>query len=121
MSAAQIQATELARMELASKIGSEVTGIVDNMVANKMLADDQAASITTTLTESKSIFSQKLGRVQTPLVLQRVLKNKNKEVLVRMVAKKSAIDEIAKEAIRAELEKDGKELSEELKAYFGKD
>ena len=121
MSAAQIQATELARMELASKIGSEVTGIVDNMVANKMLADDQAASITTTLTESKSIFSQKLGRVQTPLVLQRVLKNKNKEVLVRMVAKKSAIDEIAKEAIRAELEKDGKELSEELKAFFGKD
>ena len=121
MSAAQIQATELARMELASKIGSEVTGIVDNMVANKMLADDQAASITTTLTESKSIFSQKLGRVQTPLVLQRVLKNKNKEVLVRMVAKKSAIDEIAKEAIRAELEKDGKELSEELKAFFDKD
>jgi hypothetical protein len=49
------------------------------------------------------------------------LKNKNKEVLVRMVAKKSAIDEIAKEAIRAELEKDGKELSEELKAFFGKD
>ena len=121
MSAAQIQATELARMELASKIGSEVTGIVDNMVANKMLADDQAASITTTLTESKSIFSQKLGRVQTPLVLQRVLKNKNKEVLVRMVAKKSAIDEIAKEAIRAELEKEGKELSEELKAFFCKD
>lgn len=39
--AAQIQATELARMNLASKISSEATGIIDNLVANKMLADDQ--------------------------------------------------------------------------------
>jgi hypothetical protein len=119
--AAQIQATELARMNIASKISSEATGIVDNMVANKMLADDQAASITTTLVENKSIFSQKLGRVQTPLTVTRELKNKNKEVMVRMVTKVSSIKEIAKEAVRAELEKEGKELSEELKAYFGKD
>jgi hypothetical protein len=91
------------------------------MVANKMLADDQAASITTTLVENKSIFSQKLGRVQTPLTVTRELKNKNKEVMVRMVTKVSSIKEIAKEAVRAELEKEGKELSEELKAYFGKD
>ena len=119
--AAQIQATELARMNIASKISSEATGIVDNMVANKMLADDQAASITTTLVENKSIFSQKLGRVQTPLTVTSELKNKNKEVMVRMVTKVSSIKEIAKEAVRAELEKEGKELSEELKAYFGKD
>ena len=98
--AAQIQATELARMNIASKISSEATGIVDNMVANKMLADDQAASITTTLVENKSIFSQKLGRVQTPLTVTRELKNKNKEVMVRMVTKVSSIKEIAKEAVR---------------------
>ncbi len=119
--AAQIQATELARMNLASKISSEATGIIDNLVANKMLADDQAASITTTMVENKTIFSQKLGRLQTPLTVVRELKNKNKEVMVRVVSKASSIQEIAKEAIRAELEKQGKELSEELKAYLGKD
>lgn len=119
--AAQIQATELARLNLASKISSEATGIIDNLVANKMLADDQAASITTTMSENKTIFSQKLGRLQTPLVVTRELKNKNKEVMVRVVTKTSSIQEIAKEAIRAELEKGGKELSEELKAYLGKD
>lgn len=119
--AAQVQATELARMELASSISSEATGIVDNMIANKMLGDDQAASITTTLMESKSIFSQKIGRVQTPLIATRVLKNNNKEVIVRMATKASSIKEIAKQAVRAELEKQGKELSEELKAYFDKD
>lgn len=119
--AAQIQATELARMNLASKISSEATGIIDNLVANKMLADDQVASITTTMVENKTIFSQKLGRLQTPLTVVRELKNKNKEVMVRVVSKASSIQEIAKEAIRAELEKQGKELSEELKAYLGKD
>lgn len=119
--AAQMQATELARLNLASSIGTEATGIIDNMVANKMLADDQAASITTYISENKTIFSQKLGRVQTPLVATRQLKNKNKEVIVRMVAKAASIQEIAKDAIRSQLEAEGKELSEELKAYFGKD
>ena len=116
--AAQAQATELARIELASKIGSEATGIIDNMLGNKMLANDQAASVTTYLSENKTIFSQKLGRVQTPLQLRRELKNKNKEVTVRMIAKRADILEIAKQAIRDQLEKDGKQLSDELKAYF---
>jgi hypothetical protein len=38
-----------------------------------------------------------------------------------MVAKVSSVHEIAKDAIRSQLETEGKELSEELKAYFGKD
>ena len=112
--AAHMQATELARLNLASSIGTEATGIIDNMIANKMLADDQAASITTYISENKTIFSQKLGRVQTPLVATRQLKNKNKEVMIRMVAKVSSVHEIAKDAIRSQLETEGK-------AYFGKD
>lgn len=122
VAAGQIQATELARMDLAGQISSESTGIVENMIANKMLADDQAASITTTLIENKSIFSQKLGRVEPVMMIMRVNKNNNnKEVRVVLVAKASSIKEIAKEAVRNELEKQNKELSEELKAYFDKD
>ena len=122
VAAGQSQATELARMDLAGQIGSESTGIVENMIANKMLADDQAASITTTLLENKSIFSQKLGRVEPVMMIMRVNKNNNnKEVRVVLVAKASSIKEIAKEAVRNELEKQNKELSEELKAYFDKD
>ncbi len=119
--AAHIQATELARMDLAGKIGSEATALIDNLVANKQLAQDQAASITTTMMESKTIFSQKLGRVQVAVSLNRVLKNGNKEVMVRLAAKESSIKEIAKQAIRDELEKDGKELSEELKTILSRE
>ncbi len=119
--AAYIQATELARMDLAGNIGSEATSLIDNLVANKQLAQEQAASITTTMMESKTIFSQKLGRVQVAVSLNRVLKNGNKEVMVRLVAKESSIKEIAKQAIRDELEKDGKELSEELKTILSRE
>ncbi len=118
MDAAHIQATELARMDLAGKIGSEVTALVDNLVGNKQLAAEEAASITTTMIESKTIYSQKLGRVQVALEVNRTLKNKNKEVMVRLVAKAAAIKEIAKSAVREELEKKGAEMSDELKAIL---
>ena len=126
VAAGKVQATELARMDLASQIGSESTGIVDNMVANKILSDDQAASITTTLMENKTLFSQKLGRVDPVLQLMRVnKKNNNKEVWVILVSSRSTVEKIqndvVKEVARKELKEQGKELSEELKAYFGKD
>ena len=99
--AAKIQAAELARLQIAGKIGSETTAMVDNLVANKQLTSEQAATVTTTMMESKSIFSQKLGRLQTVVECYRVLKNKNKEVLVRLVTKEAQVQSIAKEAIRA--------------------
>jgi hypothetical protein len=118
-SAAHIQAQELARLDISSKmVGSEATALIDNLVANKQLANDQAASVTTTMLENKTIYSQKLGRLQVALELNRTLKNGSKEVMVRMVTKASAVREIAKEAIRAELEKQGVQMSEELKSYL---
>ena len=125
VAAGKVQATELARMDLASQIGSESTGIVDNMVANKILSDDQAASITTTLMENKTLFSQKLGRVDPVLQLMRVNKNNNKEVWVILVSSRSTVEkiqnEVVKEVARKELTDQSKELSEELKAFFDKD
>ena len=120
--AAKMQATELARLEIAASIGTEATGIVDNLIANKMLANDQAATITTYMSENKTIFSQKLGRVTQVMVLNRVLKNNFKEVMVRLVYKTSEAKEIAKQVVREKLESDskqlGQELNDELKAFF---
>lgn len=118
-SAAHIQAQELARLEIAGKmIGSEATALVDNLVANKMLAADQAASVTTTMMENKTVYSQKLGRLQVVFEVNRTLKNNNKEVMVRLVTKADGIREMAKEAVRAELERQGVKMSEELKAIL---
>lgn len=116
--AAKMQATEVARLELASKIGSECTGMIDNLVANKQLPKDEAASIATLMSENKTIFSQKLGRLKTVVEAYRELPNKNKEVMIRLFAKTADIQNIAKSAIRDELEKRGIKMTDELNAML---
>ena len=116
--AAKMQATEVARLDLASKISTECTGLIDNLTANKQLANDDATSISTLMAESKTIFSQKLGQVKVVVEAYRVLPNKKKEVMIRMFAKTSDIQNIAKNAIREELEKRGVKMNDELNALL---
>ena len=54
--AARMQATELARLEIARSISTEATSLIDNMVGNKQLDNEEAASMTTMLSESKTII-----------------------------------------------------------------
>ena len=117
--AAKMQATEVARLDLASKISTECTGLIDNLTANKQLPKDEAASISTLMAESKTIFSQKLGGVKVVVEAYRELSNKNKQVMIRMFAKKSDIQNIAQNAIRDELEKRGIKMTEELNILLG--
>lgn len=116
--AAKMQATELARLELATKIGSECTGLIENLTANKQLAGDDAAAISTLMSESKTIFSQRLGKVKTVVEAYRELPNRNKQVMVRLFARQSDIERIAKSAIRDELEKRGVKMTDELNAML---
>ena len=118
--AARMQATELARLEIARSISTEATSLIDNMVGNKQLDNEEAASMTTMLSESKTITSQKLGRVVVAVEAYRELPNKNREVLVRLAAKASDIKEIAKNAIREEMEKRGKQMSEKTMEMLNK-
>lgn len=56
--AAKIQAMELARLNLAGQLQSEVTALVENSVGNQQMSREEAASITQTIMESKALFSQ---------------------------------------------------------------
>jgi len=116
--AAKMQAIEVARQQIAGKISSQATALVDNLMANKQLPSEQATSISTMMQKTKTIFSQKLGRVQTIVEAYRVLGNKNKEVLVRLVTKESEVQKIAKGAIREEMEKQGVKMTKELDALL---
>lgn len=118
--AARMQARELARLEIAGSISSEATSLIDNMVGNKQLENEDAASMTTMLSESKTIFSQKLGRTMVAVEAYRELPNKNREVLVRLAAKAADIKEIAKNAIREEMEKRGLKMSEKTMEMLSK-
>lgn len=112
--AAKMQAMELARQQIASKIGSETTALIDNLVGNKQLGAEEAATVTTLLSEGKTIISQKLGRVVPVVECYRTLKNNNKEVMIRLATKESAIREVMKGYLRDEMEKKGAKMSDQL-------
>lgn len=116
--AAKLQASELARQQIAGKIESETTTIIDNLVGNKQLGAEEAETITTLLSEGKTIFSQKLGRIQPVIECYRVLENKNKEVLVRLATKENSVRGIVKKYLLDELEKKGTQMSDELKEWI---
>lgn len=117
--AAKMQALELAKQNLAGQIQTEVTALVENTVANKQLEREQAASITQTVSASKNLISQSLGRTIPVVELYRVKGNKNKEVLVRIAYSEEAAMQAAKKVIRDELQKKGEDLHEQLDKLLG--
>lgn len=108
--AAKIQAMELARLNLAGQLQSEVTALVENSVGNQQMSREEAASITQTIMESKALFSQNLGRVVPVLECYREKDNKNKEVRVVISYNTEMATEMAKRLVRQELEKKGEQL-----------
>lgn len=116
--AAKMQAIELAKQNLAGQIQTEITALVENTVANKQLGPDEAASITESVTASKNLISQSLGRTVTVVECYRTLANKNKEVLVRIAYNVEMANEMAKKVIRKDLEEKGEDLHEQLDKIF---
>ena len=116
--AAKMQAIELAKQNLAGQIQTEITALIENTVANKQLGPDEAASITESITASKNLISQSLGRVVTIVECYRTLTNKNKEVLVRIAYNVEMANEMAKKVIRKDLEEKGEDLHEQLDKIF---
>jgi hypothetical protein len=116
---AKTQALELAKQNLAGQVQTEITAIIENTVANKQLAANEAASITETVLASKNLISQALGRVMPVMECYRDVKNGNKEVLVRLAYNSDMAREAAKNVVRAELEKKGEKLHEQLDEVLG--
>lgn len=117
--AAKMQALELAKVNLAGLIQTEITGLVENTVANKQLSPDDAASISESVSASKNLISQSLGRVLPIVEIYREKSNKNKEVLVRLAYNQKMALEESKKVIREDLEKKGKDLHEQLDKVLG--
>ncbi len=112
--AAKFQAMELSKLQLAGQISSEIVGLVENTVANNELSPEEAVSVLETVSSSKNLISQKIGRVITVVECHRTLSNKNKEVRVQIAYNSKAAMESAKNVIRNELEKKGEDLHEKL-------
>ena len=117
--AAKTAATSLAITNLAGQIQTEVTALIENTLANRQLAAEDAASLTESVMASKNLISQSIGRTIVVVECYRVLKNKNREVMVRIAYNGDMAKEAAKKAIRQELEQKGKNLHEQLDQVLG--
>ena len=112
--AAKMQALELAKQNLAGQIQTEVTALIENSVANKQLANDEAVSVTQSIMGAKNLISQSIGRTITVMECYRVKSNNNKEVLVRIAYNGAMAKAAAKRAIQEELSEKSEEIHKKL-------
>ena len=117
--AAKTAATSLAITNLAGQIQTEVAALIENTVANQQLTAEDAVSISETVMSSKNLISQSIGRTIVVVECYRVLKNQNREVMVRIAYNGEMAKEAAKNAVREELEKKGDKLHEQLDKALG--
>ena len=116
---ARMQALELSKQNLAGQIQTEVTALIENTVANEQLEEEQAATLTKSIMASKNLISQSIGRVVVMVECYRTLKNKNKEVLLRVAYNSDMAKKAAMKAIKKDLESKGNELHNKLDELLG--
>ncbi len=112
--AAKNQAMEAAKLELAGKVESNIAALTEQSIANEQLTQEEAASITETVTAAKNIISQKLGRVILLFEAYRDVSSKNVESIVRIAYNSDMALEVTKETIRDELRKKSEDLHKKL-------
>lgn len=116
---AKFQATELAKLDVAGKIASDITAIIDSQVANKQLEPSEAATLAETVGASKNLISKRLGAVIPLMECYRILPNKNTEVRVMVGYSNALAKKVVKEAIQEELKDKGQNLMDKLNKAIG--
>ncbi len=112
--AAKNQAMEAAKLELAGKIQSEIIAMVEQSIANEQLTQEEAASVTQTVTAAKNIITQRLGRIDVIVEAYRPVGDENVESLVRIAYDKDTAQQVAIEEIKKDLKKKSEDLHDKL-------
>ncbi len=113
-SAAVLQATNAAKIDIAGQIQTKVTQLIEEKTANDDMGQEEAASLKSMVATSKSIISGTLGRTVPLVEVYRTLENKNVEVMVTIGCTAQMANEVAVKAIRKELARKSEELAKEL-------
>ena len=113
-SAAVLQATNAAKIDLEGQIQTKVTQLIEEKTANDDMGQEEAASLKSMVATSKSIISGTLGRTVPLVEVYRTLPNKNVEVMVTIGCTAQMANETAVKAIRKALADKSEELAKEL-------
>ena len=111
-SAAEMQAIELGKLQLAGLIQTNISSLISANIGNAQLSTEDAASVTEVVQSAKNIIATELGYVDPSFKLFRKIGKDKVEVQVRLFydTKQSLV--IAKKVVREEL-KNKLQLNEE--------
>ncbi|MGV8136016.1 MAG: hypothetical protein AB2L20_12440 [Mangrovibacterium sp.] len=111
--AAKLQATEMAKFELAGTIQTNVAALIESNIGNAQLNAEEATSVTEISGAIKNIIAQEIGRV-IPLVETYKKVGKGIEANVRVAYNSEIAKEAAKKVLREELKERTKIQHEKL-------
>ena len=112
--AALFQASNLAKLDLAGKIQTEVTELIESKLASKQLTQKEAVSLAESVSSCQSKVSQRLGRVLTPIKIYRDLDNGNVEVRTVIYYSHEQALEVLSQTVLEDLEDKKDELAADV-------
>ena len=107
-SAADLQALELAKLNLAGQIETQVAALIEASVANQQLTREEAASVTKVVAGSKNMIKNVINEVDPVYKVYREVGRKNVEVQLKIFYDRDNAMNGAKKVIRNKLEEDRK-------------
>jgi len=111
--AAKMQAYEVAKLNMAGQIGTEVKGLMETTIANAQIDAVAAESITETIASAQSIVAARIGRTTTLFEADRSV-GTNTEIFVTVGYSYNDAMNLAKDIIGKELKEKAKIQAEEL-------
>ena len=111
-SAAELQAIELGKLQLAGLIQTNMSSLISANIGNAQLSTQEAASVTEVVQSAKNIIAMELGYVDPSFKLLKNIGKDKVEVQVRLFYDTRQSMEIAKKVVRKEL-KDKLKLNED--------
>lgn len=118
-SAAKMQATHQAKVELAGLMSSNISSLIESSVASEELTREEAIAINKAVQASKELIIADLGRVMKEIEIYRDLNNRSVEVLVCLSYSSRAAADIAIKSIHKNLEQEAESLHDKLDNLTG--
>ncbi len=114
-SAAKLQATELAKLEIANQLSSQLAATIDNQIANNQINQEEAATLQKTVAVAKNVVAQKMGRVIGLVEMyKKNEKTKNIECAVRIGYSQALARQMAIQAMKDELQDEANIAADKL-------
>jgi hypothetical protein len=120
--AAEMQAMEAAKLQLAGQISNEINQIIEAKIANDQIDREAGNSLSKFVAGSKNYIIQHLGYVRPGFKVYRNVGKRDIEVFVKLYYNAEEAFAAAEKALqakaRADLEEEADELIEELNSLF---